>query len=124
MPVNIIQYRASVGVFNNRDNDSKIKYLSYATTLPVIYIFKFPKLYNLIHFFILLFQIVLQLCFFFFTKHIDKPLCLGTNVLHSYVTLTYLHFLWYHKQRLNLSNDIKINPRPELDSSENFTICH
>ena len=85
--------------------------------------FNFPKLYDLIHFFKLLFQAVLQLCFFF-TKHIDEPLFLGTNVLYSYVTITYLHFLRYHKQRLILSNDIEVNPEPQLDSSQNFTICH
>ena len=37
MPVNLIQYTASVGVFNNRDNNSKTKYLNYATILSVIY---------------------------------------------------------------------------------------
>ena len=62
--------------------------------------------------------------FFFFAKHIDEPLCLGTNVLYPYVTITNLHFLWYHKQRLILSNDVKVNPGPTLDSSQNFTICH
>ena len=46
------------------------------------------------------------------------------NLLYSYVTITYLHFLWYHKQRLILSNDIEVNPGPKLDSSQNFTICH
>ena len=91
--------------------------------LPIMHMFNFPKSYDLIHFFKLLFQIVFQLCFFF-TKHIDEPLCLRTNVLYSYVTITYLHFLWYHKQRLILSNDIEANPGPKLDSSQNFTICH
>ena len=61
---------------------------------------------------------------FFLTKHIDEPLCLGTNVLYFYVTITYLYFLWYHKQRLILSNDIEVNPGPKLDSSQNFTICY
>ena len=59
---------------------------------------------------------------FFF--YIDEPVCLGTVVLYFYVTITYLHFLWYHKQRLILSNNIELNPGPKLDSSENFTICH
>ena len=58
----------------------------------------------------------------FFTKHIDEPLCLGTNVLHSYVTKTYLDLLCYHKQRLILSNDTEINPGPNLDFSQNFAI--
>ena len=57
-------------------------------------------------------------------KHIDEPLCLGTNLLYSYVTITYLHFLWHHKQRLILSNDNEVNPGPRLDSSQNFAICH
>ena len=85
--------------------------------------FNFPKLYDLIHFFKLLFQVVLQLCFLF-TKHIDEHLCLGTNLPYSYVTITYLQFLWYHKQRLILSNDIEVNPGPKLDSSQNLTLCH
>ena len=57
-------------------------------------------------------------------KHIDEPLCLGTNLLYFYVTITYLHFLWYHKQRLILSNDNEVNPGPKLYSSQNFAICH
>ena len=61
---------------------------------------------------------------FFFTKHIVEPLILGTNVLYSYVTITYLHFLWYHRQRLISSNDIEVNAGPKLDSSKNFTISH
>ena len=57
-------------------------------------------------------------------KHIDEPLCLGTSLLYSYVTITYIHFLWYYKQRLILIIDIEFNPEPKLDSSQNFTICH
>ena len=79
--------------------------------------FNFQKLYDLIQYFILLF------CSFFFTKHIDESLCLETNVLYFYVA-TYLHVLWYHKQRLVLDNGIEVNPGPKLDSSQIFTICH
>ena len=61
---------------------------------------------------------------FIFTKHIVEPIYLGTDVLCSYVTITYLHYLWYHKQRQILSNDIQINPGPKLGSSQNFTVCH
>ena len=116
-----------MGVFNNRDNNLKIKYLNYATILPIIYISNFPDLYDLIHFFKLLLQVVFQLCsflFFFFTKHIDEPFCFRTNALYFYVTITYLYFLWYDKQKLILSNDIEVNPGPKLYSSQNFTIFH
>ena len=85
--------------------------------------FNFPNLYDLIHLFKLQFQVVLQLCFFT-TKHIDESLCLGTNVLYSYITIIDLHFLWYHNQRLILSNDSEVNPAPKLDPSQNFTMCH
>ena len=85
--------------------------------------FNFPMFYNPIQSFKLLFQVVLQHCFFF-RKHIDRPLCLGTNVLYSYVAITYLQFFWYRKQRLILSNDIVVIPGPKLDSSQSFTICH
>ena len=84
----------------------------------------FSKLYNLIHFFKLLYQVVLQLFLFFFTKHIVEFICLRTSVLYSYVTIKYLHFLWYHKQRQILSNDVEINPGPKLGTSQNFTVCH
>ena len=40
---------------------------------------------------------------------------------YSYVTITYLLFLWYYKQRLILSNDIEINPGPMFDFSQNLT---
>lgn len=48
--VNLIQYRASMGVFDNRDNDLKHKYLNYSTILSVIHVFNFPKLFNFILF--------------------------------------------------------------------------
>ena len=95
-------------LFNNRDNNSKTKYLHYAAILPVIYMF------NYICNFHTAISSSFSTLFFFFTKHIDKPLCLGTNVLYSYATITYLHFLWYHKQRLILSNNIEVNPGDSL----------
>ena len=51
-------------------------------------------------------------------------LCLGANELYYHVTITYLHFLRYHKQKLILSGDIQINPGTKIDSSQNFTLCH
>ena len=44
--VNLIQYRASMGVFDNRDNNLKPKYLNYSTILSVIHVFNFPKLFK------------------------------------------------------------------------------
>ena len=71
----LVQYRTSVGVFTNRDNNSKTKYLDYATLLPVLYMLNFPKLYDLIYFFKLLFQVALQLYYyFFFMKHVSMNL--------------------------------------------------
>ena len=92
MPVNIIQYRMSVRVFSNRDNSSKNKYLNYATILSIIDIFNFPKLYNLIQFFILPFQIVLQLYSFtaYSFKAINpglKPFKVSKNLLKAYLTI-------------------------------------
>ena len=55
---------------------------------------------------------------FFFTKHIVESLILGTNVLYSYVTITYLHFLLYHRQRLASSTDIEVNAGPMLEISQ------
>ena len=50
----------------------------------------------------------------FLMKHIGEPLYLGKNALCSYITITHLHFLWYHKRRLILSNDNEINPGPKI----------
>ena len=44
--VNLIQYRASMKVFDNSDNNLKPKYLDYSTILSVIHVFNFPKLFN------------------------------------------------------------------------------
>ena len=63
------------------------------------------------------------LFFFFFARHNDEPLCLGKNyVFFCYNSIPPLN-LWYHKQRLTLSNDIEGNPGQKPDSSQNFTIC-
>ena len=111
MPVNLIQYRASVGVFNNRDNSSKTKYLNYATVLPLIYIFNFPNLYDLIHFFKLLFQVVLQLCFFFM-KHIDEPLfkkfqCLQNKLNDSIDTAKKQYYAWISMKLMDPTTSAK-----------------
>ena len=37
------------GSIQQKDNNSKTKYLNCATILPVIYMFNFPKLYDLIY---------------------------------------------------------------------------
>ena len=84
--------------------------------------FNFPELCDLIHFLKLLFQVTLQLCFFFL-QSITMNLFAWEKIMYSSVTIVYHHFLWYHKQRLTLSNDIEVNPGQKPDSSQNFTIC-
>ena len=84
--------------------------------------FNFPELCDLIHFLKLLFQVTLQLCFFFL-QSIPMNLFAWEKIMYSSVTIVYHHFLWYHKQRLTLSNDIEVNPGQKPDSSQNFTIC-
>ena len=67
-------------------------------------------------------KVVLQCCIFFHETY-RWTFCLETNVLYFSVALTYLHFSWYHKQRLILSNGTEVNREPNPDSSQNFTIC-
>ena len=74
------------------------------------------------HFFRLLFQAVLQFCIFF-TKHINE-LFFGNK---WYVFLCYSNILplsLVSQKRPILIIDIEVNPRPNLDSSQNFIICH
>ena len=74
------------------------------------------------HFFRLLFQAVLQFCIFF-TKHINE-LFFGNkwSVFLCYSNILPLSLV--SQKRPILIIDIEVNPRPNLDSSQNFIICH
>ena len=91
--------------------------------MPVIYIFNFRNYTTWYTFSNWYFKWFCNFVFVF-EKRLNEPLCLGTNVLYFYVTITYIHNLWYYKQRLILSNGNKVNRGPKLDSWQNFTICH
>ena len=89
--LNSSQYRASVRVFDNRDNDLKTIYLNYLTNLTVIHMFNVPNLYDLY----ILFQSPIYGSFpilYFFVKHINEPLFLGTNLLWPNLDQSLINF--------------------------------
>ena len=74
------------------------------------------------HFFRLLFQAVLQFCIFF-TKHMNEVFF--GNKWYVFLCDSNIPPLSVVSQKIPiLIINIKVNPRANLDSSQNFIICH
>ena len=107
MPVDLIQYRVSVRVFNKRSRILKIEYFNYSTHLCLINAFIDLKSHGFIYTFKLLLQVVLHYCFSF-TKYIGKIPCVRSDLVYVYFyNLLSLHLV---PQRQILSNYIESNP--------------
>ena len=98
--VNLVQYRASVGVFNNRDNISTIKNLNYPTIFSVTHICQ--KLHDFIY------------LFYFFYETYRWTSLFGNKCIVFLYYNNMPTFSWYHKRWLILSNDNEVNPGPKI----------
>ena len=117
MPVNLIQYRGAIGVFNNKFffvrksgnnalNDNWSQFSESFLILKILYTF-------LIFVFYFIFNIVkYQLKF----NSAKKLMC--------NLTFLYIYLLWLFAIVFNRSGDIEKNPGPKAKSCQSFSICH
>ena len=116
MPVNLNQYRGTIGVFNASISLIKIKNrpisrLYYFCNTNQIYI-------NIYFFLVLLFSVLL---YYFRQKKSEISLiCTGLIFGSLYFTV-----LWLCKLKTSLSGDIETNPGPaQKNQNKSFSICH
>ena len=123
MPVNLSQYRGSVGIFHNRNFfvQSKLSYLSDNNTtnnnanLTIGLLFLLNK--------IVLVLLLLNLMFVFKrndSKH-KKKMSFISTLLSTFVSLTcFIGFIFL----FTLSGDVELNPGPKRKATQALSICH
>ena len=126
MPVNLDQYRGTVGVFNNRNiaicNFCNIWYRqSFRNCSTFIF-------FNAI-FICSAYLFTLQECSksSFLSSLRAKRLTIHTClnlILYISILVLYANHFWLDKIVLKLSDDIEENPRPKTSSNQSFSIFH
>ena len=124
MPVNLAQYRGTVGTFNNRNIAPKIIY----SLLTCRFFHKLNR--NII------FLVITQLC------SITSILPLSSTLLNSFhtkiktihwsvlitflilIVIIFIQFIWVHALLIRQSGDIEMNPGPKPNPCHSFSICH
>ena len=125
MPVNLIQYRGTVGMLNNRrfaSSSSNYSYFSenfhnYDTfTLAVgLIILTFFHLINVLSNWKFIFRILpdlVSICNF------------SRKILYLSMIGVYVYHIWLSLTIIRLSGDIEENPGPKRNSNQSFSICH
>ena len=119
MPVNLMQYRGAVGVFNNRKFTKKLQYkkISKLKFIHTCLIADHLSLrsHSLVSFFMLL------IAFFLSKAKVPKEVKFSAFAMFYVVCIYLLSVKWLYKVFLILlSGDIKINPGPRCNTDENF----
>ena len=121
MPVNLVQYRGTVGVFNNRKFRNKMVankfYSSKCGFNAELAVLEPSSLHQII---LLLLTIVMCMSKDNYVQSI-KRLCISfiiTISIHSILPL------WFYSISITLSGDVETNPGPKRNSTETFSFCH
>ena len=116
MPINLNQYRGTIGVFNASISLIKIKNRPIS---PLYYFCNTNQIYINIYFFlVLLFSILL----YYFVQKKSKISLICTSLIFGSL---YLTVLWLCKLKTSLSGDIESNPGPaQKNQSKSFSFCH
>ena len=125
MPVNLIQYRGTVGMFNNRRFSSSNLNYSY-----------FSKKYHNDDTFTLatgliilaLWHLIYILSNWKFRSRFLPDLVgicnFSRKILYLSMIGVYVHHIWLSLTIIRLSGDIEENPGPKCNSNQSFSICH
>ena len=121
MPVNLAQYRGTVGTFNNRNIAPKIIYSLLTCRF-------FRKLNRNIIFLVitLLCSITLILCLSstLLSSFHTKIKTIHWSVLITFLILIVMILIWVHALLIRQSGDIEMNPGPKPNHCHSFSICH
>ena len=124
MPVHLIQYRGTVGMFNNRRFSSSSLNYSY-----------FSKKYNYDTFTLAVGLILLTFCHLInvlsnwkfisrFLTYLVGICNFSRKILYLSMIGIYVHHIWLSLTITRLSGDIEEKPGPKRNSNQSFSICH
>ena len=121
MPVNITQYRGSVGIFNNRNFAFRSKFINFigytswsATHLNFkLYLPIFPM--NLVLFLVFAIAVLSPRCSFYITSR---------NTYTSILVITVALLFDYPCNLLSLCGDVDLNPGPNQNTAKKLSIWH
>ena len=119
IPVNVNQYRAAIGVFNNRSFITTKKSF-YVTEINSVRKMALPFLAN--NMMILFFFFFFMFTVYFHQKYRKNRFKL--IVLTLLVTVICFYHTWLYIWLVNFSGDVKKNPGPKSYSARYLTICH
>ena len=126
MPVNLNQYRVTVGVLNNRNSaqcnfynigyNQSFQNCSYFILVSVIFI-------CLLYLFTLIVYLESSLSYTVRVK--SRTICGFLHILlHIILIFLYVNHFWFFKIAVKLSGDVEVNTGPKPSSSQSFSICH
>ena len=123
MPVNLIQYRGAIGVFNckkcvcanssNLFSDKLFPKLSFQSLLGLL-------LTNSIFLSLLLFCLTMKNV----KAKIKKIQILSSRAVHSVAVILFIHHIWLHGLMIKTSDDIELNSGPKHKQDQSLSICH
>ena len=126
MPVNLNQYRATVGVFNNRNSAQCNSYnIGYNQSFQNCsnFILVSVILICLIYLFTLI--LYLEPSSSYIARVKSRIICGYVHILlHISLIFLYANHFWFFKIAVKLSGDVEENPGPKPSSSQSFSICH
>ena len=125
MPINLIQYRGTVGMFNNGRFSSNSLNYSYLS----------KRYHNDETFTLAIGLIILALWHLMYVLYNWKfrsrflPDLVGIcnfsrKMLYLSMIGVYVHHIWLSLTIIRLSGDIEENPGPKCNSNQSFSICH
>ena len=125
MPVNFIQYRGTVGMFNNRRFSSSSLNYSY-----------FSKKYHSNDTFTLAIGLIILALWHLiyvlsnwefrprFLPDLGSICNFSREILYLSMIGVYVHHIWLSLTIIRISGDIEENPAPRCNSNQSFSICH
>ena len=123
MPVNLIQYREAIGVFNCK------KYVC-ANSSNLFSDKLFPKL-NFLSLLDLLLTNSIFLSLLFFCLAMKNVKAKGKNIqilssraVHSVAVILLIHHIWLYGLMIKISGDIELNPGPKQKQDQSLSVCH
>ena len=123
MPVNLVQYRGTLGVLNNRKFTKKLQYkeISKPKFIHTCFIGDHLSLHShsIVSFFMLF------IVFFLLKPKVPKVVKFSAFAMFYVICIYLLSVKWLCKIFLILlSGDVEINQVPRRNTDETFSICH
>ena len=123
MPINLVPYRETVGVFNNRIFTKNLQYKEISQLKFIQTYFIADYLYLRSHSMVLFFMLLI--IYFLLKPKVPKGVKFSAFSMFYVIYIYLLTVKLLHRVFLILlSGDVEINPGPRRNTDETFLICH